>query len=239
VSRISFIFSRSKPLAYLSHLDMMRLFIRALRRSELPMAYSEGFNPHPRLNLALPLPLGVTASNEPGEVSFNENLSPDRFIQALSEQLPDGLQLVSARELDQGVPSLAALVSAAHYRAELKSDGCCENETVALEGALKKLLEKDEILAPRTAKKKNKAVKYINVRPFIIEAELKNYIGGPAVLKLLLKAGSQGGISPVFLLEQLALEMSCIDYRANCWNLHRECLYKTSNGALQPLSEGM
>lgn len=237
MSRISFTFSRSRPLAYLSHLDMMRLFIRALRRAELPLAYSEGFNPHPRLNLALPLPLGVTASNEPGEVSFRENVLPEKFLQSLGNQLPDGLQLLDAKELDQGVPSLAAIVSAALYRAELKSAAGCESET--LQDALKKLLEKEEILAPRAAKKKNKAVKYINVRPFIIEAELENLTGGPAELRLLLKAGSQGGISPAFLLEQLALEVNCESYRANCWNLHRECLYITNNGVLQPLSEGM
>ena len=239
MSRISFTFSRSRPLAYLSHLDMMRLFIRALRRSELPIAYSEGFNPHPRLNLALPLPLGVTASNEPGEVSFTENVPPERFLQTLGKQLPDGLQLIDAEELDPNVPSLAALVSAALYRAELKSAVGCESEAETLQDALKKLLGKEEILAPRAAKKKNQAVKYINVRPFIIEAKLDNLTGGPAVLKLLLKAGSQGGISPVFLLEQLALEISCEAYRANCWNLHRECLYITKGGVLQPLSEGM
>ncbi len=239
MSRISFKFSRSKPMVYLSHLDLMRLFIRALRRSKLPLAYSEGFNPHPRLNFALPLPLGVTASSEPGEVSFTENVPPEKFLQSMDKQLPDGLQLIDAKELDQGVPSLAALVSAALYHAVLKSAASCESETETLQDALKKLLEKEEILAPRAAKKKNKAVKYINVRPFIIGAELENSTGGPAVLKLFLKAGSQGGISPVFLLEQLALEVNCEAYRANCWNLHRECLYITNGGVLQPLSEGM
>jgi len=237
MSRISFTFSRSRSLAYLSHLDLMRLFTRALRRSELPLAYSEGFNPHPRLNLALPLPLGVTASNEPGEVSFNENVPPARLLKLLGEQLPEGLQLIKAKELDQGAPSLAALVGAALYRAELKSAEGCESEK--LQNALKKLLDKEEILAPRAAKKKSKIIKYTNVRPFIIEAELGSLTGGPAVLKLLLNAGSQGGISPVFLLEQIALETSCEAYRASCWNLHRECLYITSGGVLQPLSEGM
>jgi radical SAM-linked protein len=239
MSRISFTFSRSRPLAYLSHLDLMRLLIRALRRSELPLAYSEGFNPHPRLNLALPLPLGVTASNEPGEVSFSENVTPKRFLQSMGKQLPDGLQLIDAKELDQGVSSLAAIVSAALYRAELKLAAGCDSEPEKLQDTLKKLLGKEEILAPRAAKKKSKVVKYINVRPFIIEAELEIITGGPAVLKLLLKAGSQGGISPVFLLEQLALEVNCDAYRAHCWNLHREYLYKTNGGVLQPLSEGM
>jgi radical SAM-linked protein len=239
MSRIGFTFSRGRSLAYLSHLDMMRLFTRALRRSELPLAYSEGFNPHPRLNLALPLPLGVTASKEPGEVSFTGKVTPAIFLKSLGEQLPEGLQLDGAKELEQDVPSLAALVNAALYRAELKSADRCEGENVALEDALKNLLDKTEILAPRSAKKKSKAVKYINVRPFIIEAELENLTGGPAVLKLLLQAGSQGGISPVFLLEQLALEIGSDAYRANCWVLHRECLYITNGGVLQPLSEGM
>ncbi|MGM0653222.1 MAG: TIGR03936 family radical SAM-associated protein, partial [Bacillota bacterium] len=72
MERLSFSFARKIELAYISHLDMMRLLLRALHRSGLPLAYSQGYNPHPRLTLALPLPLGVTASEEFGEVFFTE-----------------------------------------------------------------------------------------------------------------------------------------------------------------------
>ncbi|MBW6462907.1 MAG: TIGR03936 family radical SAM-associated protein [Firmicutes bacterium] len=239
--RIGFLFSRTGHLAYLSHLDMLRLFIRALRRADLNLAFSQGFNPHPRLTLALPLPLGVTASNEPGEVYFDGVVTSETFKSEIEKQLPEGLQIIKAVPIEPDAPALAALVEAAMYRAELRSfsDLSLENRDPGklIQNSLEMLLQKEEILASRTGKKKK--ISYLNVRPYIIEAESELTPGGLAVLKLLLKAGSRGGVSPVFLLDQLALESGFPSLRAVCWNLHRESIYYQDGDTLQPLSERM
>ncbi len=239
--RIKFLFSRSRSLAYISHLDTLRLFIRALRRTDLPLAFSQGFNPHPRLTLALPLPLGVTASNEPGEVYFEAEVSPEQFISELLYQMPEGLQVIKAIEAEPDSPALAALVEAAMYRAELRSfeknESLNDNLGDITEKSLEKLMQKNEIVFTKSAKKKKDS--HINVRPYIIEAKRDTQTGGLVVLKLLLKAGSRGGISPVFFLEQLALESGDESLNAACWNLHRECLYYKKGDILKPLSERM
>ncbi|UCG84296.1 MAG: DUF2344 domain-containing protein, partial [Dehalococcoidia bacterium] len=64
MQRLRVTFSRSDSLKFISHLDMMRLWQRALRRADIPLAYSQGFSPHPRLSLAAPLAIGVTSSAE-------------------------------------------------------------------------------------------------------------------------------------------------------------------------------
>jgi radical SAM-linked protein len=62
MQRLRITFARGKELKYISHLDLMRLWQRALRRADIPLAYSQGFSPHPRLSIAAPLAIGVTSS---------------------------------------------------------------------------------------------------------------------------------------------------------------------------------
>lgn len=237
MNRICFSFARKMPLAYISHLDMLRLFLRALRRSRMPLAFSRGYNPHPRLTLALPLPLGVTASEEYGEIYFTEAIQPKFFISNLNPQLPEALELTGAFSASLEAPSLASLVVAALYRAILKSSFAHDVNSESVQDALERLLAREEILVQRKTKKKK--IIYTNVRPYIIEAAVKNENNKPMELSLVLKAGSQGGISPVFLLEQLESDPAATNIRVCDWQLHRERLYINQNGILQPLSEGM
>ncbi len=238
MTRIRFSFARRDALKHISHLDMMRLFQRALRRSELPLAYSEGYNPHLRFNLAAPLPVNVTASEELGEVFFSGTVTPHRFISALSEQLPEGLILTGACSEDYNAPSLPSFVNAALYRAALVAEEGCRVDLSQYRQALERLLAREEILAPRTKKKRKKT--YVNVRPYIFEAYFKEPVKDtPLELHMLLQAGSKGGVSPFFVIEQLEKELFCeCNYKAH-WELHRERLYREHEQFLQPLSEGM
>ena len=238
MNRICFIFKRKMPLAYVSHLDMLRLFLRALSRSRLPLAFSQGYNPHPRLSLALPLPLGVTASEEYGEVYINEAIQPEQFINTLSPQLPLGLELTDAFGVALDKPSLASLVGAAQYLATPKCESGNEVDFELVQASLERLMARKEIMVQRKTKKKKPT--NINVRPFIIKAELLNGNNDkPPTLNLLLQAGSQGGISPAFLLEQLESDPDAGGVFAIYWQLHRERLFINQKGTLRPLSEGM
>ena len=237
MSRIRFSFARKIELAYISHLDQVRLFLRALSRSRLPVAYSQGFNPHPRLILALPLPLGITAGEEYAEIFFSEEILPEQFLSALKVQMPAAIELTGAVVADPGTPSLASLVGAAFYRAALRADHAGIVDQKALHAALNRLLARDEILMQRKSKK-NK-ITYTNVRPFILEAALETDQAGLFTINMLLQAGSQGGVSPAFLLEQLESETGSSVFHAYEWRLHRERLYIFKEGILQPFSEGM
>ncbi len=238
MKRIRFCFVRGDSLKYISHLDMMRMFQRSFRRSGLPLAYSEGFNPHLRFNLAVPLPVNVTAAEEYGEIFFTEPVAPAKFISALGMHLPDGLDLKGAFTVEDNAPSLPSLVRAALYLAILVSRPGVEANHESYRTSLDRLMERKEIIAPR-ARKKNKKV-YVDVRPYIIEASINEPDESqPLELKLLLQAGSRGGVSPFFIIEQLEKELGEEILQQAYWELHRERLYTDNGQFLQPLSEGM
>lgn len=227
MSRIRFTFTREVALAYLSHLDMLRLFLRALRRSGLPLEYSRGYNPHPRFTLALPLPLGVTAGEEIGEVFFSEKVEAGFFIEELTSQLPGGIELTGAFSVGAEGPSIAALVRAALYRAKLKSISAVHGNAMLVKESLEKMLLKEEIIMKRTNKKKK--IVSTNVRPFIKEAKMFYEQDKNLELMLELEAGSQGGISPVFFLEQLQKEAPSEIPGVHDWHIHREKIIFVDN----------
>lgn len=78
---------------YISHLDLMRLFIRALRRAYLPLKMTEGFSPHPKFSIKRALKLGLESDNEEATVVLKEQINPEEFRQGLQKQLPEGIEI--------------------------------------------------------------------------------------------------------------------------------------------------
>ena len=97
VCRIRFRFSKRRPMELLSHLDILRLLERALRRSKLPVSYSAGFHPLPRLRIALALPLGIEALGEWMDIDFFKKVDAEYVQRALQEKLPGGINLISTK----------------------------------------------------------------------------------------------------------------------------------------------
>ncbi len=113
--RLYLSFSREKPLRFLSHLDMMRLWERALRRSDLPLRYSQGYHPRPRLSMAAPLTVGMTAEAEWMELELASSVALEEVCERLPAQLPAGLALHWVREASPQAPALGACLRAADY----------------------------------------------------------------------------------------------------------------------------
>lgn len=80
---------------FISHLDLMRLFMRALRRGGLPVKITEGFNPHPKISLKRALKLGLESDAEEATVILNEQIDPQEFKNRLQRQLPEGIRIKS------------------------------------------------------------------------------------------------------------------------------------------------
>jgi len=78
---------------YISHLDLMRLFMRALRRADLPLKMTEGFSPHPKISIKQALKLGIESENEEATVVLKEEISPQEFKNRLQQQLPQGVEI--------------------------------------------------------------------------------------------------------------------------------------------------
>jgi radical SAM-linked protein len=89
--KINFVFSKKGQMKYISHLDLMRLFMRALRRADLPIKITEGFSPHPKLSIKRALKLGLESDNEEATIILKEIIGPEEFKERLQRQLPEGI----------------------------------------------------------------------------------------------------------------------------------------------------
>lgn len=141
MQRLRLTFSRGEELKYISHLDLMRLWQRALRRADIPLVYSQGFSPHPRLSLAAPLAVGVTSSGELIDIFLERRVSPHFFIKTVKEQLPRGVDISEVLEVGMGLPSLQSQVRSAEYRVVAES----EREPKEVEAAIRSLLDSDKL----------------------------------------------------------------------------------------------
>ncbi len=122
VQRMRVWFSTDDTVKYVGHLDMHRAWERAIRRARLPLAYTQGFNPQPRLQFAAALPVGFTGQAEVADIFLNDELSSPEFIHRLSEALPRGIRPVSAQPVTRELPSLQSQVTGAHYTVEVETD---------------------------------------------------------------------------------------------------------------------
>ena len=91
--KVNFIFTKQGTMKFISHLDLLRLFARAFRRAELPLKMTEGFSPHPKISIAKALKLGVESEQEEAQVILKEMVPPERFVAAVQNELPAGIEI--------------------------------------------------------------------------------------------------------------------------------------------------
>lgn len=114
--RIRTWFRKGERVRYISHLDVLRFWERAIRRAGLPLSYSQGFTPHPKLAFASPLPLGFTAEREVMDVQLDERIDPAEFHARLAAQATGDLAVVAVREVPLGAPQPQAAMLWSDYR---------------------------------------------------------------------------------------------------------------------------
>jgi radical SAM-linked protein len=146
VMRIRLRYAKRGRLRFSSHRDFARAFERSLRRAEVPMAYSAGFSPHPKISYLGAVPTGVGSEAEYLEISVWRRVDPEAVRAALDEVLPDGLDILEAVEAGPG--SLAERIQASHWRLELRNCdpaelGAAIDTLMALEQVLVERLTKD------------------------------------------------------------------------------------------------
>ena len=106
-------FSKRGTVRFISHRDLMGVFARAFRRAGLPVRMSEGFNPRPRFSLPAPLAVGVEGLDEVLELDLAESAPPQELVARLAKELPEGVELTRAEQLEPGVK---ARVESVRYR---------------------------------------------------------------------------------------------------------------------------
>ena len=184
--RLRVTFSRGEPLRFISHLDLMRFWERALRRAELVVAYSEGFSPHPQIHLGAPLPLGTTGEAELLDIFLAEPIAPEEFAARIRPQLPPGGAVSGAQEVPLSLPSLQSQLRTAEYRVTLPTGVSAE----AAEAAVAAFLDRDRVPWEH---QREKEVKRYDLRPLVEWLRVEGGSDPPAlVMRLRADPGATG-----------------------------------------------
>ncbi len=122
MQRLRIKYRRGEEVKYISHLDIMRLWQRALNRAGIALAYSEGFHPHPKISLAAPLAVGVTSEAELMDIALTRQVSPHFFTAAVNQQLPADFEILQVVPIAESLPSLQSQVRFAEYTVELETE---------------------------------------------------------------------------------------------------------------------
>ncbi len=113
--RLRITFAKQNALRYTGHLDLHRIWERAARRAELPLAYSQGFHPQPKISLAAALPLGFSSICEVLDMRLTEELPLDGLRERIQAAIPTALQILDVQSVDEKLPALQTQVNEAVY----------------------------------------------------------------------------------------------------------------------------
>lgn len=199
LQRLRLTFSRRSGLKWLSHLDMMRLWERALRRAEVSLAFSQGYTPHPRIAMALPLPVGVEGEAELMDIYLVAPLSPLVILQRTSPQLPDGVALHGVEEVALGDPSLQSRVRCADY--EILLDTSRPREEI--QAAVQTFLASNEAVLEA---RRGKRVGPLDIRRLVVSLAVTEGGEGACGLRMRLRADSTGAGRPEEVARALGIE---------------------------------
>jgi radical SAM-linked protein len=194
VSRYRMRFEKRDALRFISHHDLMRVFELALRRSGLHVAFTQGFNPHPKVSFALALPLGVESFDEIVDIDLQHDTdppTPESVLRQLAQQMPSGLTLTQAA-LARGRPQVLAV----EYKVELPT----ELNPQELQKRLKSFLDQEAHPFTRS-RGDRKPARTFDARAFTLDARVEG-----RRLTMRLKAGQDGGMKPSDLLQSLGLD---------------------------------
>ena len=176
--------------AYLSHLDMQRTLQRALRRADMPLQYSQGFNPHPLMAFAGALSTGFESQREWFDVRLDGEIAPADFEARLNAVLPEGMAVSHAMEAPEGLSTLTGHLAATRYTLWVRPEKAVKAAEV--NSALNQLLEREEIMVQKRTK--SGAMVPQNIRPQLYEARLTGRDGESFTLDVLGELTAGGGL---------------------------------------------
>lgn len=218
--RIKFI--KVGDMIYISHLDVQRLLQRAFRRANVELAFSQGFNPHPKMSYGNALALGVESYGEYVDIEIKDDIGSQELMDRINKQLPDGMQFEKCIELEGGERALAANIMFGDYEFEIENINKLDEETVLKN--LEKLKNSESILTTRRNKKKK--IVEVDIRPLIKTIDIKKADNEKIVVSSILATGSKQNLNTnVFvpkLLEYLDIEMDPLDVDIKRNNLYFE-----------------
>ncbi len=178
--RFRITFGTARSLAYISVLELGTIWERTLRRAHVPVRYSQGFTPRPRMHFAAPLPVGCGTTSDLLDVTLDEPLTERELRDALQGVTPPDLTVVAVTPVEESTPALSEQLIAAAYDVWLR-----DIDPAALHVAMTRLLDAEQLELPR----RGKGDRSYDLRPLILELNLIPDLPSPWTgLRMLLQA---------------------------------------------------
>lgn len=199
---VRLLFSKTDRCKYISHLDINRCMSRALTRAQIPLWYTEGFNPHPYMSFSLPLPLGVESMCESLEIRITGDISNSEIKDKLNAVLPMGIRIVDVYDDFRDCSEIA--FSDYVFKYDFKDNKEAEKR-------IKKVLSQDNIIALKRGKQgRRKVLKEVDIKPLIDKCSV-SVRDNSTVINARLAAGQHSNLSPE-LFSQTLLKLADLDF---------------------------
>lgn len=186
---------------FVSHLDLVRLFTRLHTRAQLPLSYSEGFNPHPKMSIALPLSVGIESEGEYLEVSYDYEISETIIKDRLNEKCPIGIEIVGVKLLHEGERKLTDITAAEYI---ISVDSCNLTEEM-----IDAFLTRETI---EIEKKTKRSLATVDIKELIFSLKLCATHPKGVVLSACLAAGATSNLKADLLMSALKLYVDGFSY---------------------------
>jgi radical SAM-linked protein len=216
-------FEKDEAARWLGHLDILRAFERAIRRAELPIAFSTGFNPREKITFVSALGVGMTGANEPAILELTKPMDPCELIERLNNTLPPGIRLREA----EVIPDEQSRDLLHQYdRAEIQVVCTCEPGTSlpVAQAAVDSLLSQPHLEIER---ERDGKVKRVDVRPFLYNLRATEVCENRLMLTMILSLGAEGSVRPAEIVSLLAHDLPGLRVR----RIHRTRFFQGPNPA--------
>lgn len=225
--RMMVAFEKGESLRHIGHLDLMRTMQRALRRSGLPIKYSNGFNPHIRLSFAAPLSVGVIGLNELMEVPVEDGVTETQFQTEMNAVLPSCVRIRFCKSVSDEFPALMSLVAGADYRITFPKT----EEGSKAAARFEDFMALESYVAQRRTKSGENPC---DIRPFVKGGSLREEADG-YVIELRTIATQAGMLKPALWLECLREFSDCETFPHLIYRTH--ILALNAQKTLVPMEE--
>ena len=192
-------FSKGYRVKYVAHLDGVKVWTRAFRRAGIPLAYTGGFNPQARIQVAASLPLGSMGEAEVMDIYLSQEMKPEDILKRVGSALPEDFELLNVESVDLKAPALQAKLRQADYKVIVASELSPEE----LQQRIDALLKAKTIIQSRIRRRKEES---FDMRPLLRSLNLKAVNKGEATLTMRLSAGQQGNLRPDAVLKALGVD---------------------------------
>ena len=217
MSRFALKFTKTGLIRFTSHLDLLRMFKRAFRRAGIPVTYSQGFNPHPKMGFCQPLSLGYTGLEELIEFQTDSDKGCNKWISLIEDSLPEGIDIISMGLIHEGQKSMAASCFAADYEIVFRLPYMLKDyDRIAHD-----FMSQESILVSKRSK--SGKVSDIDIREKIRSLEAKDK-DGLLALEAALDSGSSSNLSPELLIQAFCAYAAPFTERYDI-SVTRKCLH--------------